>query len=386
VGPKEAPPVAVIKVTTAKKAGSKEREGRRRTTNPQRAEAGRSPAPHAALDFPQNVLALSQRFSAMLRSSAAAAAVTIYLSPFAFACRPLSLSLFPFLISVERKEGRKGRSLSVAGGGEGRGGREEVVAVAAKKAKGFRPLRRHSSALEAFPRNPSIPTRTLFAARSAERETPPGYIILPSYKSTFCVSDKRFASLFQEEGWVVCRVFKKRLAAVRRVSDHNSPCWYDDHVSSFITDLNSAKQISPQPDMVYHQHHHLLPCKPELDVHYHLPHDSFLQLPQLESPKLPMYVSHATAFQSSIITEEELIQSSKQFEIISTYDNTGNIDQAKEQVTDWRVLDKFVASQLTHNDICREPNCSNSASDVQTSEKLDAASTSNSSGQVQLWK
>ncbi|URD83093.1 No apical meristem (NAM) protein [Musa troglodytarum] len=192
-----------------------------------------------------------------------------------------------------------------------------------------------------------------------------------------------------EEGWVVCRVFKKRLAAIRRVSDHDSPCWYDDHVS-FVTDLDSAKQISPQPEMVYHQHHHLLPCKPELDVHYHLPHDSFLQLPQLESPKLPMYVSHATAFQSSIITEEDLIQSSKQFQIVSTYDNTGNIDQAVEPVTDWRVLDKFVASQLSHDDICREPNCSNSASDVQTSEKLDAASeyasTSNSSGQVELWK
>ncbi|URD83087.1 No apical meristem (NAM) protein [Musa troglodytarum] len=162
----------------------------------------------------------------------------------------------------------------------------------------------------------------------------------------------------QEEGWVVCRVFKKRLAAIRRVSDHDSPCWYDDHVS-FVTDLDSAKQISPQPEM------------------------SFLQLPQLESPKLPMYVSHATAFQSSIITEEDLIQSSKQFQIVSTYDNTGNIDQAVEPVTDWRVLDKFVASQLSHDDICREPNCSNSA-------KLDAASeyasTSNSSGQVELWK
>lgn len=195
--------------------------------------------------------------------------------------------------------------------------------------------------------------------------------------------------MFQEEGWVVCRVFKKRLAAVRRVSDHDTPCWYDDH-ASFITELDSAKQISPQPEMAYHQHHHLLPCKPELEVHYHLPHDSFLQLPQLESPKLPMYVSHATAFQSSIIAEEDLIQSSKQFQIVSTYDNTGNINQVVEQVTDWRVLDKFVASQLSHDDICREPNCSNSASDVQTSEKLDAASeyasTSNSSGQVELWK
>ncbi|CAL9069243.1 unnamed protein product [Musa banksii] len=193
----------------------------------------------------------------------------------------------------------------------------------------------------------------------------------------------------QAKGWVVCRVFKKRLAAVRRVSDHDTPCWYDDH-ASFITELDSAKQISPQPEMAYHQHHHLLPCKPELEVHYHLPHDSFLQLPQLESPKLPMYVSHATAFQSSIIAEEDLIQSSKQFQIVSTYDNTGNINQVVEQVTDWRVLDKFVASQLSHNDICREPNCSNSASDVQTSEKLDAASeyasTSNSSGQVELWK
>ncbi|KAL2540080.1 NAC domain-containing protein 7 [Abeliophyllum distichum] len=35
----------------------------------------------------------------------------------------------------------------------------------------------------------------------------------------------------QEEGWVVCRVFKKRIASMHKVSEHDSPIWYDDQVS-----------------------------------------------------------------------------------------------------------------------------------------------------------
>ncbi|WOL10092.1 hypothetical protein Cni_G18846 [Canna indica] len=210
--------------------------------------------------------------------------------------------------------------------------------------------------------------------------------------------------MFQEEGWVVCRVFKKRIAPIRRVSDHDSPCsWYDDHQFSFIPELDSPKQAvapppPPPPEMAsYHHYHHpqqqhhqhpLFPCKPELlELHYHLPHhdssSSFLQLPQLESPKLPIYVSHG---QPSIISQldhqQDLIQSNK---IISAYTNIGSSsNHAAEQVTDWRVFDKLVASQLSHDDFCKEPaNCSNSPSD---NNGEHASASNSSSGQIELWK
>ncbi|RRT45396.1 hypothetical protein B296_00034884 [Ensete ventricosum] len=192
-------------------------------------------------------------------------------------------------------------------------------------------------------------------------------------------------SMFQEEGWVVCRVFIKRIAPViRRGSEHDSACWYDHHVS-FTPELDSPKQVGAPPEMPYH--HPLFSCKPELEErhhHHHLPQfDSFLQLPQLESPNLPFPV---------VAQEDLVIHPSKQLHIFSTCNNSqGIIHHAAEQATDWRVLDKFVASQLSHGDICRELNCSSSGSDFQVSHKLEAnvehASASNSSGgQTELWK
>lgn len=56
-------------------------------------------------------------------------------------------------------------------------------------------------------------------------------------------------------------------------------------------------------------------------------------------------------------------------------------DQSVEQVTDWRVLDKFVASQLSQAD-------ASMVSNKQEVLAADYASTSNSSGtgQVDVWK
>lgn len=53
---------------------------------------------------------------------------------------------------------------------------------------------------------------------------------------------------------------------------------------------------------------------------------NFVQLPQLESPPLPQ---PSSKLQSNDITRE---------------------DQLAKKVTDWRALDKFVASQLSHED------------------------------------
>ncbi|XP_020259671.1 NAC domain-containing protein 7-like [Asparagus officinalis] len=120
----------------------------------------------------------------------------------------------------------------------------------------------------------------------------------------------------QEEGWVVCRVFKKRVTAVRRPSEHESPCWFDEHVSFM-------------PELGYHQNNHFYPCKPELELQYpnmNIPHHDplFIQLPQLQSPGLLQ-----TSSSSIALDQEHNIQI--------------------EQVTDWRVLDKFVASQLSQD-------------------------------------
>ncbi|EOY22909.1 NAC domain protein, IPR003441 [Theobroma cacao] len=218
----------------------------------------------------------------------------------------------------------------------------------------------------------------------------------------------------QEEGWAVCRVFKKRIATIRKVSEHESPCWYDDQVS-FIPDLDSPKQTS-QSNMAYHIPYS---CKKELDLQYHVPHEHYLQLPLLESPKLlqtpagavtcnsmaayGLDMNNASTLQSSTLTQEDHIQQTHdQQHLHALYGNSSNA-QAVDQLTDWRVLDKFVASQLSQEDVAKENNylSASAANNVfHSSEQTNLlsrhlnkqemvpenASTSTSSCQIDLWK
>lgn len=131
------------------------------------------------------------------------------------------------------------------------------------------------------------------------------------------------------------------------MGEHDSPFWYDDQVS-FMPDFDSPRQISHP----YTSHHHqYYSCKQELELQHNMPpqNPNFLQLPQLESP------NNGSMMQSSTQTQEEPIK------------QQGNIQQnidSMDQLTDWRVLDKFVASQLSHEDATKEDiqNYSNSAS------------------------
>ncbi|KAK8478740.1 hypothetical protein V6N11_081879 [Hibiscus sabdariffa] len=83
----------------------------------------------------------------------------------------------------------------------------------------------------------------------------------------------------------------------------------------------------------------------------------------------------------------------------SLYYNT--TEQAVDQVTDWRVLDKFVASQLSPEEASKQNNYSNAAASFHVAEQMDLpsnefkrpeidlheyASTSTSSCQIDLWK
>ncbi|CAA7029064.1 unnamed protein product [Microthlaspi erraticum] len=251
----------------------------------------------------------------------------------------------------------------------------------------------------------------------------------------------------QEEGWVVCRVFKKRLAAVRRMGDYDSSPshWYDDQLSFMASDLETNGQRRILPNHHHQQYHHEhqqpmpyglnasayalnnpnLQCKQELELQYNhmvqqhrLLHESplsFLQLPQLESPKiqqdnsncnsLPYGTSNNNAShnanlqQSNLAHEDQMNQGNQSFS--SLYMNSGN-EQGIDQVTDWRVLDKFVASQLSNEEAATaSASLQNNAKDTsnaeyEADEEKDpkrvsdmgeeyAASTS-SSCQIDLWK
>ncbi|KAK2379599.1 NAC domain-containing protein [Trifolium repens] len=218
----------------------------------------------------------------------------------------------------------------------------------------------------------------------------------------------------QEEGWVVCRVFKKRVTTtMRKMNEHDSPCWYDDQVS-FMQDMDSPNQTS-QSNLIYQQLPY--PCKKELDnlPYQNLPRDHFLNLPLLESPKLlqsssnitsnPMVTTtygtiyHANSMlpSSSMLLQEEHIINPNQQNFHAMYGNdNSNIEQGvvDEQVTtDWRVLDKFVASQLSQ-DASKDNNTSNifhGNAQLRNLEKQEMvphenASTSNSSCPIDLWK
>ncbi|RDX70585.1 NAC domain-containing protein 7, partial [Mucuna pruriens] len=204
----------------------------------------------------------------------------------------------------------------------------------------------------------------------------------------------------QAKGWVVCRVFKKRVTTMRKVNEQDS--WYDDQVS-FMQDLDSPKQTS-QSNLVYQLPY---PCKKELDLSYQLPRDHFLQLPLLESPKLlqsasamtpnPMAayvldVNHSTSLLPSTLIQEEHV-GHQNFQ--ATYGN----NNFNDQVTDWRVLDKFVASQLSQ-DASKDNtvnifhgtdngNCNVQFRHLDKQEIVmpqENASTSNSSCPIDLWK
>ncbi|XP_028804379.1 NAC domain-containing protein 7 isoform X1 [Neltuma alba] len=155
----------------------------------------------------------------------------------------------------------------------------------------------------------------------------------------------------QEEGWVVCRVFKKRMTTMRKVGEYESPCWYEE-AASFMQELdqspprrNSNNNISPP----YYS------CKQEFDQFQYninnLPHDAFLQLPQLESPKLPIFSSNAfDHHQYQHCRSNHGTAASAAATTASFYDQPVVLDHNDQAViTDWRVFDKFVASQLSQD-------------------------------------
>lgn len=151
--------------------------------------------------------------------------------------------------------------------------------------------------------------------------------------SNFFLTGRNFVwvKVLQEEGWVVCRAFKKRTTGqTKNVEGWDSSYMYEESsgVSSVVDPLD---YITRQPQNFLAAQNLLCKQEIEADNLSFMQSDSFVQLPQLESPSLPLIKRPSSSI--SLISEnneEEVLNNAK-------------------KVTDWRALDKFVASQLSQD-------------------------------------
>ncbi|KAJ0054044.1 hypothetical protein Pint_00662 [Pistacia integerrima] len=161
----------------------------------------------------------------------------------------------------------------------------------------------------------------------------------------------------QEEGWVVCRIFKKK--------NHHKTL--DSPISSSISGEARSRMFNSCNEGALEEILQQVgrTCKEESEVHNNLRlfrsinsgiqnvyNDSFMKLPSLESPNS---TSSQNCYQPIINIENE-----------SSVDNqasTGTFNsvyQMDSSLTNWAVLDKLVASQLNgHTETSRQLACFN---------------------------
>ncbi|KAG5069709.1 hypothetical protein JHK85_002086 [Glycine max] len=150
-----------------------------------------------------------------------------------------------------------------------------------------------------------------------------------------------------EEGWVVCRAFKKKTTGQTKtinIEGWDSSYFYEE-ASGASTVVDPIELISRQSQSFVAQN---FMCKQELEADNLscMLQDPFVQLPQLESPSLPLVKRPSTVSLVSDNNEDEDIQN----RLLSNNNNT------KKVTTDWRALDKFVASQLSQEVDTHESN------------------------------
>ncbi|KAL2520419.1 NAC domain-containing protein 37 [Forsythia ovata] len=145
----------------------------------------------------------------------------------------------------------------------------------------------------------------------------------------------------QEEGWVVCRAFKKRTTGQTKGIEGWDSTYYYEEPSGVISVVDPIDYMTRKPSTFPSQN---FMCKQEIEaknlnfVHSSADHHQFVQLPQLESPSLPTMKKPSLA---SILSENYIIEEDEQIRVECN---------SKKITADWRDLDKFVASQLSHGD------------------------------------
>ncbi|XP_027913243.1 NAC domain-containing protein 37-like isoform X1 [Vigna unguiculata] len=145
----------------------------------------------------------------------------------------------------------------------------------------------------------------------------------------------------QEEGWVVCRAFKKKTTAQTKSIEGWDSSYFFEEGSGVSTVVDPIDLISRQSQSFLSQN---FLCKQEIEADNLscMLQDPFVQLPQLESPSLPLVKRPSTVSLVSDNNEDE--------DIIQNRLSNNNNNNNTKKVTDWRALDKFVASQLSQED------------------------------------
>ncbi|XP_054824351.1 NAC domain-containing protein 37 [Prosopis cineraria] len=135
----------------------------------------------------------------------------------------------------------------------------------------------------------------------------------------------------QEEGWVVCRAFKKRNnGQTKTIEGWDSGYFYEE--------TSGGDFVTRQPQSLLAQS---FLCKEEIEADNNLSFmhsDQFVQLPQLESPSLPLIKRPSSSLVSLISRDNN-----------KEDDQNRLVNNNNSRVTDWRALDKFVASQLSQD-------------------------------------
>nr|UBT01662.1 NAC transcription factor 58 [Litchi chinensis] len=152
----------------------------------------------------------------------------------------------------------------------------------------------------------------------------------------------------QEEGWVVCRAFKKRTnGQSKSIEGWDSSYFYDEPsgVSSVVDPIEYMSRQQPQGFLSQN-----LLCKQEIEADNlsFMQSDQNLQLPQLESPSLPLLKRPISSISLTSENNEELVEDHQQQNRKTS--NNAATTTTKKAVTDWRALDKFVASQLSQEE------------------------------------
>ncbi|KAG4401713.1 hypothetical protein AAZX31_02G047800 [Glycine max] len=160
----------------------------------------------------------------------------------------------------------------------------------------------------------------------------------------------------QEEGWVVCRAFKKRTTngQTKTIERWDRNYLYDEQacgsVSSTVVDHNIDLMVRQQQPQRFSAAQNFLYKQEEIieegnnNLSFMHAEQHLVQLPQLESPSLPLAKKQSSVM--SLISEN--IINNEDIDNISQKGLSHNT--AKKVTTDWRALDKFVASQLSQEE------------------------------------
>ncbi|KAK6922629.1 NAC domain, partial [Dillenia turbinata] len=154
----------------------------------------------------------------------------------------------------------------------------------------------------------------------------------------------KWGRILQEEGWVVCRAFKKRTNGQAKSIEGWDSSYFCDEPTGISSTADPLDYIARQSQTYLGQS---FMCKQELEsdsLSSFMRSDQFVQLPQLESPSLPLIKRPSSSI--SLISENN----EDEDQPIRECNNNNNNNSNAEKVTGWRALDKFVASQLSQED------------------------------------